>query len=380
MKILFLSVNHVHDDTRILHKEAHALADAGHEVWHIAGGEEARRFDEVGVHVELYPRASKPARMVTVFRLALAHRPDVVHCNEVESWVVGLAMKALRPSLRVVFDVHEHYPSRFAEPHMPTSLHRIGPPTMRWMLRHLTRLTDYVVLAKRSLAPDCPDSLKNIDYVFNYAPLRISVPTPASVRGEVRERFADGRFTLVHVGGFSRARGWPQLLEALSLVEHDVRALCLGPVTDGKDDLFAEARRLGVESSIETIDRVPYDAMFEYLALSDLGLMLYQPGILNHTYAFPMKLYDYMLAGLPVIGPDFAVEVVPVVEGEQCGILIDTSDPRALANAIDELAGDRGRARQMGERGRAAIESTYNWEAEAAKLVRIYESALSPRP
>ncbi len=372
MKICFLSVNHPHDDTRVLHKEARALADAGHEVWHIAGGEPTRTFVEGGVHVELFPRGPKPTRMLRVAEIARRHRPDVVHCNEVESWVIGLAMKARRPSLRVVFDVHEHYPSRFAEPHMPRALRRIGPPVMRLMYRTLTRVTDHIVLAKRSLAPDFPAALDHVDYIFNYGPLRIDVPTRAEVPPEIARQFDGAPFTAVHVGGFSRARGWPELLTALGRVRNDMRVLCLGPVTEGREVLVDEARRLGVEDRLRIIDRVPYEQMFAYLAMSDAGLMLYQPGILNHTYAFPMKLYDYMLAELPVIGPDFAVEVSPVVDGCDCGISIDTSDPQALADALDRLADDRAAAAAMGKRGRAAVETTYNWEAEAAKLVELY--------
>jgi glycosyltransferase involved in cell wall biosynthesis len=140
--------------------------------------------------------------------------------------------------------------------------------------------------------------------------------------------------------------------------------------------LIAEARRLGVQDRIVVKERVPYDQMFDYLSLSNVGLMLYQPNILNHVYAFPMKLYDYMWAALPSIGPDFAVEAAPVITEERCGLCIDTADPVALARALDWLAENPDEARQMGLRAREAVRRTYNWEEQGRRLVRIYESVL----
>jgi glycosyltransferase involved in cell wall biosynthesis len=382
MKVCFLSATHPFDDTRILHKEAHALAEAGYSVSHLAptqaDTDEVREPFLVGrVTVELYPGGGRLRRLSRLFRLARRHRGDCYHCNEVESWLLGLLLKILRPSTKVVFDIHEHYPSRFAEPHIPRALRWIGPPIMRAILKTLPWFTDYVILAKRSVLADLPASYHRHDYIFNYGVMRIDVRPRERVPEAIRAQFGSG-FTAAHVGGFSRARGWPQLLEALARTRHDVRALCLGKVAEGVETLMTEARRLRVDSRITIKERVPYDQMFDYLSMSDVGLMLYQPGIMNHVFAFPMKLYDYMWAGLPCIGPSFAVEAEPVMRSERCGICIDTADPRELAQALDRLAWDRQEAREMGARGRDAVRACYNWEAQAHRLVEIYNELLGP--
>jgi glycosyltransferase involved in cell wall biosynthesis len=114
--------------------------------------------------------------------------------------------------------------------------------------------------------------------------------------------------------------------------------------------------------------------LFDYLLCADIGLMLYQPGIRNHVYAFPMKMYDYMLAGLPIVGPKFAVEVVPVVNELACGLLVDTSRPEEIAQALDELCGNPNLAREMGRRGLEGVIRRYNWEIEADKLTSVYSA------
>jgi len=182
----------------------------------------------------------------------------------------------------------------------------------------------------------------------------------------------------VHVGELSRDRGWPQLLDALALMAHrELRVITFGEVEGGAGSLWAEAERLGVRDRVEIRERVPYDHLFEYLAAADVGLMLYQPGILNHVYAFPMKLYDYMRAGIPAIGPRFAVEVAPVIETERCGWLIDTADPQQLADALDLVCENQEAAWAAGSRGRQAVERTYNWEQQATRLVELYGALLA---
>ena len=61
-----------------------------------------------------------------------------------------------------------------------------------------------------------------------------------------------------------------------------------------------------------------------------------------------------------------------MVEGAQCGVVVDTTRPVAIARAIEQLAGDPAEARAMGMRGRAAVEERYHWAAANAVLVRAY--------
>ncbi len=378
-RVCFLSFTHPSFDTRILHKEARSLAAAGFDVSHVAPAQpgESGRVEN-GVRVEVYRRwpGGRLTRFFQLYGIALRQHADCYHCNEVESWLVGMALKLLHPRRRVVFDVHEHYPSRFYEPHFPRWIGRPGERVVRFLFRWLGPRTDHLVFAKRSVMPDFRPDPSRQTLIFNYAPLRFQGRRREDVPLEIRREF-EGRPTAIHIGDLSRARGWPQLLQALSVMKHrEMRALCLGGVAEGEAALMDEARRLGVADRIEVRARVPYEQVFHYLLCADVGLMLYQPGILNHTYAFPMKLYDYMMAALPVIGPDFSVEVVPVIREESCGWALDTSDPGALAEALDLVCERPDEAREAGASGRRAVLRRYNWEVEAEKLVRIYEGLL----
>ena len=382
LRVCFLSLTHRYDDNRILHKEGRTLAAAGFEVTHLApASDHDSDFFEHGVRIGLYPQQTgivgRFRKFLQLYRLAVQVDADCYHCNEVESWVLGCLLKVFHPHKRIVFDVHEHYPSRFAEPRFPKGLHLVGEPFIRLLFWILTPMTDHLVFAKRNIAPDFPNADHKRTFVFNYAPLWLQSRKLQDVPPEIRQEFA-GRSTAIHIGAFGRARGWPQLLEALALMEcQDLEVLCLGPVHEGEDVLLAEAQRLGVADRIRLKGLVPYHQMFDYLLCADIGLMLYQPGIQNHVFAFPIKMYDYMLAGLPVIGPEFAVEVEPVVREEKCGILLNTSQPQEISSALDWACANPERAREMGNRGRQAVLGKYNWESEADKLLQCYADLLS---
>jgi len=249
-----------------------------------------------------------------------------------------------------------------------------GKPFLHLCFRYLPKITDHIILAKRTIAPDFESFQNKCTYIFNYTPrfaLQQSDPT-VDHYSHLRDKFD---LFVIHVGAFSKWRGWPQILDALAKMENQkVYLVGLGRVAEGEAALMDRAKELGIQDRIEIKQAVPYEDMFSYLRSSDLGVMLYQPGILNHTYAFPMKLYDYMAASLPVIGPDFSLEVIPVIEEQQCGLLVDPSNVDDLAKALDWFSENKEEAKAMGCRGRHAVENKYIWENEAEKLLAVYHS------
>ncbi|MBI3200136.1 MAG: glycosyltransferase [Myxococcales bacterium] len=367
--ICFLSSKHPPKDKRVFDKEAVSLAKAGFRVTHLAPGEATSAF-ESGVELRTY---APPARLVDrlsqlprLFRLARSVDAACYHCNEVDSWLVGVALK-LSTGAKVVFDVHEIYPAEFAESRFPTRLQPVVAAGVRATIRALLPFTDRLVLAKQSAAPDYPGSESIQVLIQNFTSVEAAQST--SVPKVEKERL-----TAVHVGGMSRERGWPQLLEAMrSPALKDLDVLLLGGFPSGGQEEFeAAARAAGLDHRFQIVEWLPFHQAFQRIAQCDIGLLLLQPGRLNHVHAFPHKLFDYMLAELPVVVPEFSLEVSRIVSEADCGILIDPSDPKSIAASLEALISDPGRRKTLGARGRAAVLERYNWEAEAEKLVAAY--------
>ena len=372
MRVCFLSALHPPFDKRVFDKEAKTLANAGLEIIHLAPGDPGD-INVDGVRIVTYcgPKSlwQRIRQLRRLYFMAASLEADVYHCNEVDSWVIGVLLRCFRKSI-CVFDVHEHYPEDFAEMRFTPTLQPLVRSSVRIVMYFLSLFTDRIVLAKRSLERDFPAfSAQHISLVQNFVPLghlpALVEKNPAEIRGPLQ---------LIHLGLINRVRGWPQMLEGLvNARNQDVKLLVLGEISNDEESLFlSEVKRLGLSNRVKYRTSLPFnDAMKEVMS-ADAGVILFQPGFFNHKYALPHKLFDYMGCGLPVIAPRFAVEVERIVSESQCGLLVDAADPQDFANAIDALVDDLKESCAMGQRGRLAVENFFNWEAEGRQLVSMY--------
>lgn len=377
MKICFLSSMHSPQDKRVFDKEAVSLAQAGFDVTHLAPGFTDTRHEQ-GVQIVTYepPQGliDRVLQIPRLYRLASRLKADVFHCNEVDSWFVGVLLKCVWGA-KVVFDVHEHYPSTLAEKHFPLWLRPLITGSTRLLFHVLTPFTDRLVFAKKSVAPDFKGSETKQVLVQNFTLLSfLSPPDEMAAIPEPDSSDSDAMLTAIHLGLINRVRGWPQILDALDRAKSkNIRLHIVGTFDDGSQGEFEiRLRELGLEDRVYVEDWLPFGQAYQRLEAADIGLVMFQPVMLNHVYAMPHKMFDYMLAQLPVIAPDFAEEVAPIIAEADCGILVDPSDPDQVATALDHLATHPAARRQLGHNGRQAVFDHYNWEAEAEKLIKMY--------
>jgi len=379
MRVAFLSAKHPPLDKRVFDKEAVSLVHAGFKVTHIAPGE-GKTFVKDGVEIILFP---PPKRLIDrilqiprLYRLAVRLDADCYHCNEVDSWVVGVLLKIFRRKF-CVFDVHEHYPSTFAESRFPSWLRPYVINLVRLVYRILLPFTDKIVLAKKSVSADFHCANRKKVLVRNFTPLNAATKHKASKQPS--DKSFGNPLEVIHTGLISRLRGWPQILESMKVADNqNIHLTIIGTFNDGsKADFERTAATYGLSSRIRLFDWMPYNELFEQLLRCDVGLVTFQPGVQNHVFAMPHKMFDYMLAGLAIIIPKFAMEVAPVVQDRNCGLLVDPSDPEELANGLDYMADHREECRRMGQRGKQAVLDEYNWEREAERLIETYRDLQS---
>lgn len=374
MKIAILNVLHEPDDKRVFHKEARSLAANGHQVVSIvphAGPLEPRYGVEF---VAIKPANTLPDRFLSVFRLlgpGLRSRADVYFAVEPESWVAALVLKLLtgRP---VIFDVHEYIPSEFAK-FFPGPTRRF----MNWltikMMRLFARFTDEIILTKDCLDREFAGLATPRTVVLNTNHLQ---PPCAEILPELREEYA-GKPVLIHQGQFGDKRGSFQLIDAMKLVVKeipDARCLLLGPYCIGDEKLFQRAvTEAGLDEHIISLGTVPFEQVPQYIAVSKVGLILFQPVSLGYTLGMPHKMFDYMRESVPYIAPEFVHEIRRITNEADCGILIDATKPEEIAAAMLRLLQDPAEAKRLGENGRRAVETKYNWQHDESELLKVFE-------
>jgi len=108
-----------------------------------------------------------------------------------------------------------------------------------------------------------------------------------------------------------------------------------------------------------------------HAAVLDLGLALFEPTSANQLYVVPLKLFDYMGLGIPVVVSDFP-SMRQIVD--DCGIGT-TADPRSaesIAAAIRSLVEDSAKRRAMSVAALRCFETTYSWERQEEVLLRSH--------
>lgn len=368
--VCFVSAAHPPEDVRVVIKEAASLAAVGYVVSHLAPAARAACWSAHGITITTYVRrpglTGRLLALPALARRAARSGARVLHANEPDAWLAAL-IAARRTGARVVLDVHEHYPSTFAALHVP---HAVAGPAARAVARFIrwaTARADATVVAKDGLEAECRG---RVLAARNYA-LLATAPRPGP-------RPAVEAPVLVHAGAMTRARGWPVLLEALARMRAPARLWLIGRFTDGSEAAFHErVAALGLPDRVRIDPWMPHAVMMAELSHADIGVVLFQPGLANHTHALPHKLFDAMAAGLPVIAPSHAPEVAAAVAESGAGLVVDAADATAVARALDELAADPALRARLGMAGRAAVERRYCWEREAEGLVALYRDLMS---
>jgi glycosyltransferase involved in cell wall biosynthesis len=112
------------------------------------------------------------------------------------------------------------------------------------------------------------------------------------------------------------------------------------------------------------------------MATATCGLCVFHPEP-NHVEAVPNKLFEYMAAGLPVVASNFPFWKQFVVD-VGAGVMVDPLDSESIADGLQQILDDPGRAAGMGAVGRQAVRDRFNWDIEAGKLLALVSRVLAP--
>jgi glycosyltransferase involved in cell wall biosynthesis len=111
--------------------------------------------------------------------------------------------------------------------------------------------------------------------------------------------------------------------------------------------------------------------VLESLSISKAGLVTLHPTP-SYIEALPVKMFEYMSAGIPVIASKFPLWQ-DIVEKNNCGICVNPLAPKEIAKAIEYIINNPKKAEEMGKNGLKAIQEKYNWDIEYKKLLNIYK-------
>jgi glycosyltransferase involved in cell wall biosynthesis len=180
-----------------------------------------------------------------------------------------------------------------------------------------------------------------------------------------------GRFHLFH-----EERGLPELVRAFARIAEshpDARLLCVGGPMDRIPAFHSIASDQGVAPDrITFVDRVPNEEVPMWLAALDVAVMPANRSLHFAYAASPLKLFEYLAAGLPIVAGDLPSTRLVLRDGENA-LLAEPDDPDAIAAALSRLLSDRALAERLGSQGRRDVEGM-TWTARAERILRFAEA------
>jgi len=212
-------------------------------------------------------------------------------------------------------------------------------------------------------------SIRELEIIEN-APEKLKDLPPKGKLRSITGASPDSLIAL-YQGVICPERGLEELLRAAQLVKNPALRFVIIGMDAWNGTLQRTASEMGLDQKVFFLPPVPSEELPEITVDADMGFILFRNTCLNHYYSLPNKLYEYMMAGVPIIASCFP-ELQRVIEGVGSGLTVDPDSAESIAGAVENLANDPSARHRMAASGRAAALDMYNWEPQSLKLKNLY--------
>lgn len=365
MKICHITAVHPRHDVRIFWKECVSLAESGNEVYLIVNDE----FDDEiisGVNIKSIKGSSKSriARIICrkdksrIYKKAQGLKADVYHFHDPE--LLGIGIKLKRSGFRVVYDSHEDVPRQILfKEWIPAFIRQTVSKIFELFENQCVRAFDAIIVPTPTLKERFSKLNHSVWEVCNF---------PSTIEIKNSGASYSNKNPGCYIGDLTFTRGIREIAEAthragLKLI------LCGTFHSKGlKDEL------------LEKYDHISYlgflsrPEVLKVLSESSIGFVTLH-NTLSYSVAYPIKIFEYMAVGIPVISSNFPL-YRKIVEENRCGICVDPLDIDAISDSIKKIVDDKDYADELRINGCNAIRNKYNWEKQVEVLNRCYNYIL----
>jgi glycosyltransferase involved in cell wall biosynthesis len=361
IKVCHVTSAHKDGDVRIFHKECVSLTEAGFDVYHLVPNSTTRI--EKGVQIISFPFeiSSRFKRMFflvkEIYKRALEIDADVYHLHDPE--LLRIALKLQNHGKKVIYDAHEDVPRDIlSKPYIPFFLRKIISRRFEKYENRITSNIFGVIAATPFIRDRFLKINKNTIDVNNY---------PVIDKNQIITAYENKETDAIcYLGVIVTMRGINELVSAIENVNCQ---LLLGG-NFGEDGLQAKLEKMPGWRKVKYLGFLNRSQVQEVYNQSKIGIVTLHPTI-NYLDSLPVKMFEYMAAGLPVIASDFPLWK-RIIEDNDCGVCVDPLNPLQLGTVINELLNDKDRSAKMGLNGRKLVLEKYNWEIERKKLIDFY--------
>lgn len=290
---------------------------------------------------------------------AIAIAPKVVICHDLLALAAGVKVKKLY-QVPLIYDSHEFWP----EADLKAKIW--GKKISIFIERKLIRQADAVI----TVTPQLAQQLESLYGISGVLSVPNAEPTPSGVTPSFNypQSFP---IKFLFQGQVAPGRGIDEFLNAWSRFDDD-RAVLL---VRAPENLYLASLRSKYMSAIRKgyilfVPPVTEDELIHVASFSDVGIIPYKGPSLNHIYACPNKLSQYMQAGLAILSNVDLEFVSKMIIENDCGCIYNSREPGDLFNAIRFLIENTERLQSMKRNAYNFARTEFNWSVQSTDYFR----------
>lgn len=303
----------------------------------------------------------------TLAQAVRSRRAEVVMACDLYSLSAAAWMRGTRRAAHLIYDAREVY----------TELPAVaGKPIRRAIWRRLERRglakTDLIIVT-------APHDLQAILNVHGFVPQSLLIRNlPWKIAALTKDRAHLAAYgipvdskVVVYVGGLQQGRGLEAAIASIKSIQVHLLLIGDGAIRDSLEKCaFAE----GVSDRVHFAGAVASNKALELAAACDVGLVLVESLSKSYELALPSKLFEYMMAGLPVVASRMR-HVLELFEGQPWIEFVEITPESIRTGMSKTLECHRSSVTIQHERELAL--GHYHFEADAAPILALLEKSLS---
>jgi len=368
-RVASLVFNSFINDSRVL-KEGVSLLKHGYEVEIIAHHDKNLEKEEHQegllikrlAYLDRTVTKSKPAKLKAYLSFIkesvnYCKNFDILHCNDINMLPIAVIIKKYyKKDIKIVYDAHEYETETYA---------------LNGIQKKITKLSEKFLIKYADKVITVSDAIAN-EYVKLYAiekpALVLNAPAYKEVKTDdkFREAFGiEGKTIFLYQGGLGKNRGIELLLEVFRNMENRESIM----VFMGYGDLEALIVKNAKENdNIFFHKAVSPTVLLDYTVSADFGIATIEDSCLSYRYCLPNKLFEYIMAEVPVIVSNLP-EMSKIVNENHVGVVLKEETLQGVTEAIKEAV---SLDKQKINKNLKKLKEIYNWEAQEHVLVKLY--------
>ena len=363
MKVCHITTVHKQMDSRIFQKECRSLAKVGFDTTLLVVNGKTETIDNVKIISTDYDVKGRIKRILfagkQLMDTAVSVQADIYHLHDPELLRIAVLLKK-RTGAKIIYDSHEDLPKQVLDKHWIPSFARsiISKLIFRYEMKKASQV-DGVISVTEGICNRFKTANSNVCLVANY-PILSEISLDSNIHKDDK--------AICYIGGLFPTRGIKELVQAL---EHCDAVLNLAGAFSSVE-FEEEVKKLPGWSKVKFYGYVEKNEITNILLKSNIGIVTLHP-TQSYKESLPIKMFEYMSAGLPVIASNFEMWK-PLVLDNKCGVMVDPLNVTELAKQIDSLLKNKEKAIDMGKAGYSAAHRLYSWETQETRLIEFYNS------